>query len=297
MKEPETRNNEYRDDFECMDTNEDRVFWKKDPAPAMTSVWRAGRSQLCVVLSVSVLLLLGLIIGLSVSNAKVDRRFIVLEDTVANISSLLTSVTTKVHMGKDTDENFHTEISKLTVSMETVEQQLTSVIKSLKAIDELEPLKTQVSELKCNIDKMIKNVTSAGCCPIDWTFYSTACYYFSREVMSWDSAKEYCTSKHSSLVILRDDAEWTFVSKRTMPNYYWIGLTDERTGDWEWVDRTPYVMNRRHWKPNQPDNWRNHGLGGGEDCAHLHNDGTLNDDHCSRLYRFVCKAIVSETPV
>lgn len=30
-----------------------------------------------------------------------------------------------------------------------------------------------------------------------------------------------------------------------MGTFYWVGLTDERTGHWEWVNQTPYVMNRR----------------------------------------------------
>lgn len=49
------------------------------------------------------------------------------------------------------------------------------------------------------------------------------------------------------------------------------------------------------WMPGQPDDWRLHGLGGGEDCAHFHRDGRYNDDHCSRLYRYVCKAHLSAT--
>lgn len=46
------------------------------------------------------------------------------------------------------------------------------------------------------------------------------------------------------------------------------------------------------WMPGQPDDWRLHGLGGGEDCAHFHRDGRYNDDHCTRKYRFVCKSHV-----
>lgn len=37
----------------------------------------------------------------------------------------------------------------------------------------------------------------------------------------------------------------TFVIHHTMGTFYWVGLTDERTGHWEWVNQTPYVMNRR----------------------------------------------------
>ena len=36
-----------------------------------------------------------------------------------------------------------------------------------------------------------------------------------------------------------------FVISRSSGTFYWIGLTDGRTGNWEWVNQTPYVMNRR----------------------------------------------------
>ncbi|MBN3306932.1 CLC10 protein, partial [Amia calva] len=111
----------------------------------------------------------------------------------------------------------------------------------------------------------------------------------SAERLPWDEARDYCVGKGGYLAILKSPQERGFVSRRTMPNYYWIGLTDARTGSWEWVDKTPYVMVREEWMPNQPDDWSHHGLGGGEDCAHLHIDGRLNDDHCSRRYYFVCE--------
>ncbi len=50
-----------------------------------------------------------------------------------------------------------------------------------------------------------------------------------------------------------------------------------------------YVVSR-HWRPGQPDNWSDHGLGAGnEDCAHLHVNGRLNDLHCSSNLQFICQ--------
>ncbi|XP_018589220.1 asialoglycoprotein receptor 1 [Scleropages formosus] len=290
--------NDYHDDFECADTSEERAFWKTESMRQMASSRWTNRPpwQKCAVLCVCTIVVVSLIIAVSVSNVKVDRRFADLEKMVANLSAAMTSITSKVHVGKETDQNVYREINKLKFSMEATENQLVSVEKSLKAIDGLEPLKTLVNQLKCNLDKITSNVSTEGCCPLGWSFYSTSCYYFSNEGKSWDSARDSCSRMHASLATLKDDGEWTFVSKHTMPFYFWIGLTDERTGDWEWVDGAPYIMDRRHWKPGQPDDWRHHGLGGGEDCAHLHNDGRLNDDHCSRPYRFVCKASVAEGP-
>lgn len=49
-----------------------------------------------------------------------------------------------------------------------------------------------------------------------------------------------------------------------------------------------YVCFSRRWKPGQPDNWT--GLGhGDEDCAHLYDDGLLNDVHCSTKMQFICQ--------
>lgn len=36
-----------------------------------------------------------------------------------------------------------------------------------------------------------------------------------------------------------------FVTRMAAGNFYWIGLSDEKSGQWEWVNETPYVMNRR----------------------------------------------------
>uniref|UniRef100_A0AAY4BZ13 C-type lectin domain-containing protein n=1 Tax=Denticeps clupeoides TaxID=299321 RepID=A0AAY4BZ13_9TELE len=120
-----------------------------------------------------------------------------------------------------------------------------------------------------------------ACCPLGWDLYSRNCYYFSTNGMSWHRARDHCTSRGASLLVLQSADERRFVVSRTAPLFFWLGLSDERTGSWEWVDRTPYKIDRRC----QPDDWRLHGLEGGEDCAHFHSDGRYNDDHCSRHYR------------
>ncbi|KAG7254384.1 hypothetical protein CRUP_013157, partial [Coryphaenoides rupestris] len=35
-----------------------------------------------------------------------------------------------------------------------------------------------------------------------------------------------------------------YVTSISKPVFHWIGLTDERTGKWEWVNQTPYTMDR-----------------------------------------------------
>uniref|UniRef100_A0A3B4WZZ2 C-type lectin domain-containing protein n=1 Tax=Seriola lalandi dorsalis TaxID=1841481 RepID=A0A3B4WZZ2_SERLL len=120
-----------------------------------------------------------------------------------------------------------------------------------------------------------------GCCPLGWELSGTTCYLFSRTPLAWPDARDWCNGHESHLVILNTEEEWDFVTHHGSGTFYWVGLTDGRTGKWEWVNQTPYVMNR---------SWTGHGLGqGDEDCAHLHTDGRLNDLHCSTRLRYICQ--------
>eukprot|EP00063_Salmo_salar_P072817 XP_014047652.1 PREDICTED: C-type lectin domain family 10 member A-like [Salmo salar] len=133
-------------------------------------------------------------------------------------------------------------------------------------------------------------VTASGCCPLGWVLSgSSSCYFFSSDGLPWNQARDFCSNYNAHLAVLKTKQDWDFVTGGTKPLFFWIGLSDERTGDWEWVDGSPYIMDRSQWKPGQPDNWKGHGLGGTEDCAMIHANGQLNDDHCSRSYRYVCQ--------
>ncbi|KAG7464583.1 hypothetical protein MATL_G00167140 [Megalops atlanticus] len=270
-----------------MDSSEERVFWRKESVPQLGVALPAGRPMwyLHAVLAVSAVLLLSLIFAVSFINVKVDRKFTALEKTVANLSDSGASTTSMMVDTKPSD-NLNREISALNTSLQNTERQLASV---MTRMDALELLQKTVFELKYTLERITNDTITKGYCPHDWVFYSSTCLFFSDERMSWESARNCCSSFGGSLVIMKDDAKWNFVANKTRPLYYWIGLTDERTGEWEWVDGTPYHMNKGQWRPGQPDDWTEHGLGGGEDCAHLHNDGMFNDNHCSRQYRFVCE--------
>lgn len=37
-----------------------------------------------------------------------------------------------------------------------------------------------------------------------------------------------------------------FVTRHTGHLLHWVGLSDWRTGRWEWINRTPYIMERRY---------------------------------------------------
>ncbi|XP_072548736.1 C-type lectin domain family 10 member A-like, partial [Salminus brasiliensis] len=135
---------------------------------------------------------------------------------------------------------------------------------------------------------LVKRVLS---CKSGWTLFGSRCYFFSRNELNWHEARDYCRAQNSFLLTVESKEELGLVLTKTFMAYYWVGLTDENTGQWRWDDGTPYTMNKNDWNPGQPDDWKNHGLGEeGEDCAHILENGRLNDAHCSIQHKYICKA-------
>lgn len=153
---------------------------------------------------------------------------------------------------------------------------------------ESEKLGTSLSELLCELSKSKSNGTLNSCCPVGWVQYSKSCYFISTSTKSWNDAKQFCISKGSALVSINTIGEQTFLRERTVPFYTWIGLSDA-TGVWAWADGSDYSSGPKFWILGQPDDYYWHEFGDREDCAHLHADGKWNDEHCSRLYRWICE--------
>uniref|UniRef100_A0A6I8PP61 C-type lectin domain-containing protein n=1 Tax=Ornithorhynchus anatinus TaxID=9258 RepID=A0A6I8PP61_ORNAN len=135
--------------------------------------------------------------------------------------------------------------------------------------------------VQCQITELKDNSSKGTCCPPNWTEHSGSCYWTSRVSKSWSDAKQFCQTENSHLVVINSQDEQKFIQHLTIPALMWIGLTDS-DGKWKWVDDTDYNKTPKNWGPGQPDDYYGHGLGGGEDCAHLLSDGLWNDDHCSR---------------
>lgn len=268
---------EYHDDTE----DDSSSFWNKEPRPVYVPGVSRFRRWLLPALTVTVVLVL--VIALGVSNTKTWNRLWSVDKSVSNLTESL-SITQQ--LTADTVK----DVQRLKFSVENNKEQLSSVSDALKQLSALDSISRTVTGLKCSLERLLHNGSMAdGCCPLGWDIHRTRCYFFSKTTLSWHDARDWCNGQESHLVILNTDDEWDFVTQHTVGSFHWVGLTDER-GSWEWVNQTPYIMNRRRWKPGQPDSWTAHGLGpGDEDCAHLHHDGRLNDLHCSTRLRFVCQ--------
>ncbi|XP_030631871.1 asialoglycoprotein receptor 1 [Chanos chanos] len=282
-----TVSNDYCDDID-FETREEGALWKTGPSSRFAAVPFVGQSRrnTCVFGTLMAIIVLALIITVSVGNTKVDRKFSDVEKKVANMTDFLHS---KIEQLEKKDYEVVSDAAQLEDQLHLLEEEVHDMTYNLKGMEKVETLAESVSQLMCSFNRLIHNNTNHVCCPMGWSLYSGFCYFFSEEGKPWYTARDDCQSKNADLLVLKSAEERRFVVSRTMPLYYWLGLTDEEDQEWKWVDGTTYKLDRSEWMPGQPDNWRAHGLGGGEDCAHFHRDGRYNDDHCSRKYRYVCK--------
>uniref|UniRef100_A0A671LAC3 C-type lectin domain-containing protein n=1 Tax=Sinocyclocheilus anshuiensis TaxID=1608454 RepID=A0A671LAC3_9TELE len=86
---------------------------------------------------------------------------------------------------------------------------------------------------------------SVANCKRGWILYKSSCFLFSSDQLNWSGARDYCKAQGALLLkIQEDDEEWAFLNNQTIPTSYWVGLTDQTTGQWRWADETPYIMNK-----------------------------------------------------
>ncbi|XP_018546031.1 C-type lectin domain family 10 member A isoform X1 [Lates calcarifer] len=269
---------EYHDDPE----DDSSSFWNKEPRPVSFSGLSRFRRWLFPALTATFILIL--IIAVGANDTKASNRLWYVEKSVSNLTGTLGAAQ---QLAKEAAK----DVQRLRFSVDNNRDQLSSVSDALRQLSTLDSISRTVAKLKCSLERFMNNgSTTDGCCPLGWDLFGSNCYLFSKITSTWHEARDWCNGHESHLVMFHSDEEWEYLSRHTLGTFHWVGLSDERTGKWEWVNETPYVMNRRWWIPGQPDSWTGHGLGAGdEDCAHLHNNGHLNDLHCSTMMRFICQ--------
>ncbi|XP_031148780.1 collectin-12 [Sander lucioperca] len=137
-------------------------------------------------------------------------------------------------------------------------------------------------------DEAVAPTLWAPGCPFEWVNYRDKCYFFSKDLHSFNDAKATCESTSASLLIINDMEEQKWLKKQTIgKGYFWMGLTDrEEENVWRWLDGTEPAFAK--WKPGQPDDW-GHGHEMGEDCAGLIHEGLWNDFFCEDLISYICE--------
>ncbi|XP_056098621.1 C-type lectin domain family 10 member A isoform X2 [Rhinichthys klamathensis goyatoka] len=234
----------------------------------------------------------------------------VLKSSVSDLTSSVASLSSKQQISvrqqdmKSLNDSLNSAVSTLTSKLNDAESlsssmsvlkssvsDLTSSVASLSSKQQIseDRVMNALKDLKSNMRNRTADVPVT--CKSGWILFKSSCFLFSDNKLNWTEAQDYCKAQGALLLkIEEDDEEWAFLNNHTIPELYWVGLTDQDTGQWRWADDTPYTMNKERWDPGQPDNWKEHGLGEeGEDCGHFAFTGKLNDSHCSNKMRFVCR--------
>ncbi|NXN98639.1 CL12B protein, partial [Rhinopomastus cyanomelas] len=92
-----------------------------------------------------------------------------------------------------------------------------------------------------------KNETKCALCPASWQSNGAdKCLYISKQKKTWKQSQEFCFSRNSTLVVLKDRAK--MVSLPQDSEFYWVGLSyiSERRG-WYWEDGTAFSREVTNW--------------------------------------------------
>ncbi|XP_048042802.1 C-type lectin domain family 4 member F isoform X2 [Megalobrama amblycephala] len=220
-------------------------------------------------------------------NDAVNKQVQKQTETERSLDSLKSSIQTDQ---QNKQRDFESLSSSLSVLKSSVSD-LTSSVASLSSKQQTseERIMNALKDLRSNTSNKTADVPVT--CKSGWISYKSSCFLFSSNKLNWTQARDYCKTQDALLLKIQDDdGEWAFLNHRTIPTSYWVGLTDQTTGQWRWADDTPYTMNTERWDPGQPDDWTNHGLGEeGEDCGQISYTGKLNDCHCSMKLKYICR--------
>ncbi|XP_044077015.1 macrophage mannose receptor 1-like [Siniperca chuatsi] len=124
------------------------------------------------------------------------------------------------------------------------------------------------------------NKTSDG-----WLEWNGTQYYINSRSMAMEEARHFCQQRHGDLVTINSENESVFLWKQISRSYgsYWIGLTVDLDGTFEWMDGSQVVFQR--WDEGQP-NFKNYD----ENCVVMrYSNGFWHGYNCGHEHNFICK--------
>ncbi|XP_053086477.1 C-type lectin domain family 10 member A isoform X2 [Pangasianodon hypophthalmus] len=208
-----------------------------------------------------------------------------IQTLINTLSSSLRSLSTNLETKLQDMDSQRNMLSDINTSVSNLASFVNFLSSKLQRTDQrVMKLLSDLSDLRTELENSNK---TTPLCKTGWIQFESKCYFFSEHFKTWDGARNYCRNENGMLVKVETEEEMNFLTRSRKD--YWVGLTDETTGEWRWDDGSPFVRNSEWWEEGQPDNWDGHGLGGGEDCAHLTVIRKLNDNHCSIQMRFICQ--------
>uniref|UniRef100_A0A8B9I5M8 C-type lectin domain-containing protein n=1 Tax=Anser brachyrhynchus TaxID=132585 RepID=A0A8B9I5M8_9AVES len=104
----------------------------------------------------------------------------------------------------------------------------------------------EMREALCSEGKE-NNETKCALCPASWqSSGADSCFYISKQKKTWKESQEFCSSRNSTLLVLKEKAK--MVSLPQDSQFYWVGLSyiSERNG-WYWEDGTALSREAKTW--------------------------------------------------
>ncbi|XP_073451666.1 C-type lectin domain family 2 member A-like [Aquarana catesbeiana] len=78
-------------------------------------------------------------------------------------------------------------------------------------------------------------------CMNDWILYRDKCYYFSSGRDTWSYSQTFCESFNSSLAVIDNQQELSFLMRFKGSSNHWIGLSrNEDDTSWVWTNGSSY---------------------------------------------------------
>ncbi|XP_034616227.1 macrophage mannose receptor 1-like isoform X1 [Trachemys scripta elegans] len=120
-----------------------------------------------------------------------------------------------------------------------------------------------------------------------WIIYEDKQYFFSRNEVPMEKAREFCQKNFADLAVIESESERKFLWKTGIfphkTRSYFIGLTVSLDKRFSWLDGTP--VNYVAWAPNEP-NFANND----ENCVIMISTvGLWNDVNCGYPSGFICE--------
>ncbi|XP_016778402.3 C-type lectin domain family 4 member E isoform X1 [Pan troglodytes] len=131
-----------------------------------------------------------------------------------------------------------------------------------------------------------------NCCPLNWEYFQSSCYFFSTDTISWALSLKNCSAMGAHLVVINSQEEQEFLSyKKPKMREFFIGLSDQVVeGQWQWVDGTPLTKSLSFWDVGEPNN-----IATLEDCATMRDSSNprqnWNDVTCFLNYFRICEMV------
>ncbi|XP_035262718.1 hepatic lectin [Anguilla anguilla] len=116
-------------------------------------------------------------------------------------------------------------------------------------------------------------------CDAGWVEFEGSCFYFSRNLRTWNKSREECKNVAGDLAVIDNQRVQEFLVKKGNMAY-WIGVIQAKTGQSVWVSTTP---GESYWAQSQIEGNCGYLIGGDNPTASWH------VSPCSRQTAYICQ--------